>query len=885
MASTPPRLPRLAVVLFRAMLPLAERDEVVADLNAEYAQRATAFGRASARSWVWRQLLGSVPALFGRTWWRGMTGFEPRSSRLRPGGPMFESWIMDFRYAARRLMRRPTYALLAVLTLALGAGGTAAVFSVVRALLLDPLPITREADVAVLWFDGSWTEQEYLGTRGEFPGFRQMAAYRPNDQTLDMPGAPLRLLPAIATSHDLFDVLGAAPALGRTFRQGEDAPGSELVAVLSHGLWQELGSDPNIIGKPLQLSGFTRTVVGVMPRGFWFPSPDTRIWITAPMNPARRSGQYTLVGRVAEGVSIDNMQGHLGALAKILGERFRYPSAEWDKTRNPSVRPAREFFVGDVRPSLIATLAAMGVILLIACANVAALMLGQVDARATELALKAALGANRQRLVQQLLFESLLIGIFAGLTGAALAAGSFALLVESLPLGALAENATLDWTVFSASMIASLVAAMLITIVPGIALWRGSSLRSTMSTTRTGGVAGRGGRLEGGLVIAQMAAAVLLAAGAGLMIRSVTNLRAIDTGMLTPGAVIVDTVMPLGLESAERRRVILDALPKLAALPGVQSVGAAQKLPLRGSGDNWGLEIRGRADNAAASTTAFRTVTRDYFATMGMTIRQGQGFGPSDREGSNRVVIVNEALVAKYFPNEDPIGQVLLTGLDEGEDLGERIIGVVENASEADLQDPPVPTRYMLYDQMPFISPQVSFVLRTESEAQTAALAEAARVTLNQEGTRLAVEEVTTMQNLFDLAVGPTGQVVTLLSLLAGLALVLGAIGVYGVISHYVSRRTRDYGIYLALGQTPGKVIGQIVGRGTGLVATGAALGLIAALFLTRLLATLLYGIEATDPLSMAGAVAVLLAVGMIAAFVPARRASRTNPAIVLRQS
>ncbi|MDQ3169122.1 MAG: ABC transporter permease, partial [Acidobacteriota bacterium] len=697
--------------------------------------------------------------------------------------------------------------------------------------------------------------------------------------------APLRLLPAIATSHDLFDVLGAAPALGRTFRQGEDAPGSELVAVLSHGLWQELGSDPDIIGKPLQLSGFTRTVVGVMPRGFWFPSPETRIWITAQMIPTRRSGQYTLVGRVTDGVSVDNMNAHLAGLTKLLGERYRYPSAEWDKTRNPSVMPAREFFVGDVRPSLIATLAAMGVILLIACANVAALMLGQVDARATELALKAALGANRQRLVQQLLFESLLIGVLAGIAGAALAAGGFAVLVESLPLGALADNATLDWTVFTASMVASLVAAMLITVVPGIALWRGSSLRSTMSTTRTGGVAGRGGRLEGGLVIAQMAAAVLLAAGAGLMIRSVANLRAIDTGVTTGGAVIVDTTMPLGLSQDERRRVILDALPTLESLPGVRGVGASQKLPLRGSGDNWGIGIRGRTDNGSTSTTAFRTVTRDYFATMGLTIKQGQGFSPSDREGSSRVVVVNEALVAKFFPNEDPIGQVLLTGLSEGEDQGERIIGVVENASEADLQDPAVPTRYMLYDHMPFISPQVSFVLRTESEAQTAALAEAARGTISQQGTRLAVEDVTTMQHVFELAVGPTGQVVTLLSLLAGLALVLGAIGVYGVISHYVTRRTRDYGIYLALGQTPGKVIGQIVGRGTGLVAIGAALGLVAALFLTRLLATLLYGIDATDPLSMAVAVAVLLAVGMIAAFVPARRASRTNPAIVLRQS
>ncbi len=868
--------------MFAALVPVAECDELLADLEAEFLLRARADGLWVARRWAWLQALGSVPALLRRGWWRGMTGFEPQANRMRPGGPMFESWIMDFRYAARRLMRRPTYAILAVLTLALGAGGTAAIYSVVRALLLDPLPIAREEQVGVLWFDGSWTEQEFLGLRGEFPGFRQMAAYRPNDQTLDVPGAPLRLLAGLAVSDDLFDVLGVSPALGRTFRRGEDAQGAEPVAVLSHGLWQELGSDPGIVGKPLQLGGIARTVVGVMPRGFWFASPETRLWTAAQMNPQRRSGQYTLVGRAADGVAIGSMQPQLDALTKLLGARFRYPSPQWDKTKAPSVTHAREFFVGDVRPSLIATLAAMGVILLIACANVAALMLGQVDARATELALKAALGANRQRLVQQLLFESLLIGLLAGISGALLAAAGFALLVESLPLGALADTARLDWTVFTASMIASLAAALLIAIVPGVAMWRGSSLRSTMGTSRTGGAAGRGGRLEGGLVIAQMAAAVLLAAGAGLMIRSVANLRAIDPGVDTRGVVIVDATMPTGFTNPQRTRVVLDAISALQSLPGVTAVAASQKLPLRGSGDNWGIGVRGQT--SAGGTTAFRMVTRDYFSTIGLSILKGQGFGPSDREGSSRVVVINEALAEKYFPNQDPIGQVLMTGLDRP-DLGERIIGVVENAAESELQDGAEPARYMLYDQMPFASPQASFVLRTGSEAQTGALSDAARATLGREGSRLAIEEITTLQSVFDLAVGPTGQIVTLLSLLAGLALVLGAIGVYGVISHYVTRRTRDYGIHLALGQTPGRVIGQIVGRGAALVATGAVIGLIAALFLTKLLGTLLYGIDATDPLSMAGAAAVLLLVGVIAAFVPARRASRTNPAIVLRQS
>jgi putative ABC transport system permease protein len=675
-------------------------------------------------------------------------------------------------------------------------------------------------------------------------------------------------------------VLGAQPALGRTFRAGEDAAGAELVVVLSHSLWQELGSDPAIVGKRLQLGGVTRTVVGVMPRGFWFPSPLTQVWTAAQMSPQNRSGRYTLVGRVADGVSLDQMQPHLEALTGMLNAQFQYPNPRWDKRKNPLVTPAREFFVGDVRPSLLATLVAMGLILLIACANVAALMLGQVDARATELAVRSALGANRQRLVQQLVLESILIGLIAGIAGAALASAGFAVLVGALPLGALADNARLDWTVFWASMLAALAAAVLIAIVPGVALWRGSSLQATMATTRTGGVSGRGGRLEGGLVIAQMALAVLLAAGAGLLIRSVANLRAINPGVDTRGVVIVDATMPLRLTPEQRRRVIVDMLPQLQALPGVKALGATQKIPLRGSGDNWGLQIEGRPD-VTGNTTAFRMVSGDYFTAMGMPIRKGRGFDSSDREGSDPVVVINEALATKFFAGQDPIGRVLLTGFDRNE----RIVGVVGNAAEANLKDDPVPTRYMLNEQVPTVANQVSFVLRTGSEQQTAAVLDLARSTISRAGSQLAVQETTTLKNVFDLAVGPAGQIVTLLSMLAGLALVLGAVGVYGVISHYVSRRARDYGICIALGQQPSRVIRQVVGRGAMLVAVGSVIGLVAAVFLTKLLATMLYGVTATDPLSMAAAVAVLLAVGMLAAFVPARRASLTDPAVVLRDA
>ena len=792
---------------------------------------------------------------------------------------MFESWIMDARYAIRRLLGRPTYAALAIFTLALGAGGTAAIFSVVRTLLLEPLPMAREAEVGVLWFDGSWSEAEFAFLRPDFPGFQQMAAYRPDDTTIEMPGGGLRLAPGVAATAELFEVLGTRPMLGRGFQSGDDVAGAPPVSVLSYSLWQDLGSDPAIVGAPVRIGGISRTVVGVMPPGFWFPSPEARIWNAVVVNPQRRSGQYTLVGRVQSGLELHQLDGQLQAIAARAAEQFPAPE-QWDKRNGPGITLAREYFVGDVRPSLLATLAAMGVILLMACANVAALMLGQVDARATELAVRSALGANRQRLIQQLVLESIVIGFVAGIVGAVLALVGFEMLVQSLPLGELAATAALDWTVFWAAMLAALVAAVFIAIVPGAALWRGSSLQSTMATTRTGGVAGRGGRLEGGLVIAQMALAVLLAAGAGLLIRSVVNLRAIDPGVQTEGVLVVEAAMPTRLTAAERRRVILDMVPALESLPGVTAVAAAQRVPLRGpSGDNWGVAIQGKPD-LAQSTTAFRMVTRGYFDTLGMPIIAGRNFDASDRDASDRVVVINEALAAKYFPGEDPIGRILQT-FDE---RGERIVGVVGNASEALLTDPPVPARYMLYEHVPAVWHQVTFVVRAGSEDLAAPLLESARATIQGRNSQLAVQQTTTMQARFDRAVGAAGQIVTLLTLLAGLALVLGAVGVYGVISHYVNRRVRDYGIRLALGQPPSGIVTQVVGRGAALVAMGGAIGVAAALVLTRVLASLLYGVERTDPLAMTGAVTLLLVVGMAAAFLPARRASRTDPALVLRQ-
>ncbi|HEU4642480.1 MAG TPA: ABC transporter permease, partial [Gemmatimonadaceae bacterium] len=561
----PPPLPRLPATLLRRLLPRAERDEVLADLRAEYAEHAAASGVAAARRWLWRQALGSAPALLGWSWWRGWTGFEPRANAYRPGGSMMRNLLADLRYAARRLRARPVYTLVAALTLALGIGGTAAVFGVARPLMFEPLPYANAREVGMFWMPGWWTEEEFLYLRGKFPGFRDVAAYRPGDVTLRQGDAPTRLIPGITVSSELFDVLGARPMLGRGFRPGDDAQGAEPVAVISYGLWQELGGSPAIVGTRLTLDGAPRTIIGVMPRGFWFPDPSVRIWHTKPLDPQGRNGSYAFVGRVAPGHDVGSMGPQLRRLAALIGERFQYQEGA-DKTLHPTLTPLRDALVGSMRPALVATLAAMGLILLIACTNVAALMLGQVEGRGSELAVRAALGASRGRLVQQVVVEALLVGVGAGAFGAVLAAAGFRLLARALPIGAWAESATFDWTMFAAALAIAVVAALLVVLVPSLFLWRGE-LRGAIGSARTGGIQGRGGRLERGLVVAEVALAMLIASAAALLVRSVANLYAIDPGIDTKEIAVVDVLSNTDVAASRRGRMVEELSRTLGSRP------------------------------------------------------------------------------------------------------------------------------------------------------------------------------------------------------------------------------------------------------------------------------------------------------------------------------
>jgi predicted permease len=872
-----PQWPRHAARILRLALPAAERDEILADLDREFRRRASE-DPVAARRWLWRETLRAVPGALRWGLNREVTGYESPSNAFRPGDRMLSTFLADARYAARRLRTRPGYALLAILTLALGVGGTAAVFSVARPLMFEPLPYGNADELTMFWFGGSWNEREFTYIRGKVPGYQSVAFYVPNQITLRQDANPLRLMPAVRASSELFDVLGARPLLGRTFQAGDDVPGAAPVVVLGYGLWQELGGDNAVLGKRLELDGSPRTVVGVMPKGFWFPDPSTRIYVAHAINPEGGNGSYSLVGRVAPGADPTNMRGELGRFTSMLGARFTY-SPKWDKTKNAVVTPIRDAILGPMRPALLATAAAMLLILLIACVNVTAIMLGQIDSRTTELAVRSALGATRRRLVQQLIVEAALLGLAAAAVGSLLAVGGFRIMAEALPIGAWSAEAGIDPWMFIAALGVALVAAVLVALVPVVSLSRGN-LQSVIGRARTGGIQGRGGRLEKTLVVVEVALAMLVASAAALLVRSVDRLYSIDPGIQTKNRVVLDFIAGADQTVVQRRQQMQALKAEVERLPGVVSVAGAAKLPLRGNGNNFDIAVEGRPD-LDGMTTFFRHVSLDYFRTMGMRIVEGRDFNSGDTFNGEMPIVVNEALAKKFFPGQSVVGKVVSGGYGP---TPQRIVGVVSNAADGTLTDPAEPARYYLAGTAAWFVSQVSVVIQTKEGADPAVVIDAARRALARATPGLALQGVTTMDAVLDKAVGPARQLMTLLAILSALAVMLGAIGVYGVISHFASRRKRDWAIQVALGRTASEIVRHVVGQGVVLAATGIVIGAAGIIGLGRLLATFLYKTSAVDPLSFVVASVVVLVIGVAASFIPAWRAGAVDPARALRE-
>jgi putative ABC transport system permease protein len=795
-----------------------------------------------------------------------------------------ETLRQDLRYALRTLGRNRVFTFIAVLTLALGIGANTAIFSVVHGVVLRPLGF-HEPERLVQLFGGSTVRGTFSGpnfddVRAEASSFEMLTAFYRRARTLTGAGDPERV-PVAGVTEGFFALLGRPPVLGREFTAEEMQPGRHRVAVLAHGFWQErFGGDVGVLGEAVLLDGEPYEVVGVAPPGFAYPD-GRALWV-----PLERDDMYAergavwldVVGRLRPGAAL------AAAEAELDGITARLAAAYPDVNANLQLlaRPLHDVAVGDVRRPLLILLAAVAFVLLIACANVANLLLARSATRAGELGLRVALGAGRARLVRQFLTESLVLALAGGAAGLLLAALGTRLLVALGPawLPRL-DQVGVDGTVAAFTLGVSLLAGVLFGLAPALQVAR-ADLRALLAEHGRG-LGGRG-RGRSGLVVAQTALAVVLLVGAGLMLRSFARLVQVDAGFRAEQAL----AFPLALPEAsypgdpETRAFFAGFLERLEALPGVERAAAVLVGPMSGGAITISFGVAGREPlpPGQIQTLHVRSATPDYFGTAGIPVLRGRGLAATDDAGAPPVAVLNAAAVRTFFPDEDPLGRRIEMGWtrDEGSVSGE-VVGVVGDVRHFGLASDPVPEIYFPHAQLPLRG--MTVVLRATGDPL--ALVPAVRAQLAAMDPALAPGAFATLEQTVRGSAAQPRFYLLLLGLFATVAVVLATIGIYGVTSFVVARRTREIGIRMALGADAAAVLRQVVGGSLALATAGIAAGLAGAAVVTRLLEGLLYGVGATDPWTYAAVALIFTAVAALAALVPARRAARVDPTTALR--
>jgi len=811
---------------------------------------------------------------------------ERERARDSWGITMVRDFLADLRHAFRQFRRKPAFSALGILTLALGLGATVGLSGVVRSVLLRPLPVSDEASLRILYFSGSWRGIEYDYLREGLRDFTGLAAYVPTGTALRTDAQSTVLLGGL-TSANLFDVIGATPMMGRGFAKGEDRPGAEPVVILSYGLWQqELGGNRAILNQRIVLDGTPHTVIGVMPRGFFFPSPEYRLWRPLTLDPAtgsyRGRGWLTLVARTRPGLDDAGVQAEMNSIASDLGAEFSYPAA-WDKSKNAYATPLRDELVGNTRSALLLLLGAGILLLLMACANVAALVLARTTDRTHEMSLRAALGAGRGRLARQIVTESLAFSLLAGGLGLAIATLGFGVLVRSLPLqNGIGGTVALDWTAFVAAFLLSVLVGLGVAVAPVRDLLRGR-LQGLGNERGSRGLGRATGRVHSALVGGEAAVAVILVVGAMLLIRSVGQLLSIDLG-LDPRNVVAIEVTAIGsdLSGADRWRIFRELESRAAQLRGISSVGLMSRFPLRDRGNQGTMNILSDPglQGANAPNAYYRPISPGTLRTLGLEIVKGRGIEPADRAGAMEVGLVSESFAARAWPGQDPIGQQIRTG-QAGDTTAINVVGVVEEAKLASVAGENPFVLYTPLEQE--FGPGNGQVLMLKTARPLEQIVTEVRGMLREIDPRAAVARVMTLQDAVDGAMAEPLRLRFFLSLFGGLALLLGVVGVYSVVSYSVARRQTEFGVRMALGATSSQVLTQVVGKGLLPVAVGTVIGVGAAVLLAKVAARFLYGVTATDPLSIALAATALLLSGTLAAMVPAWRAARVSPVESLR--
>jgi len=811
-----------------------------------------------------------------------------------------QTFWQDVRLGLRGMAKNPGFTLVATFTLALGIGANTAIFSVVNAVLLRALPFTDAGGlVAIENVDTRTGEIRPALSYPDFEDFRAQsrslesaAVYDDGTFTLTGIGEPLHVRAGVV-SADLFRLFRVTPRLGRAFLPEEDNPGARVV-LLSEHMWRErFGADTAIMGRALTLNGRSYAVVGVLPAGFQFPfdSDPFDLWTTIavdrvsddgdqPMTEHRGAHFIQAIGRLKPGVPLAQANADLSAIGAALAKQYPDTNAHFAVR----VEPALDAFVGDVRPALWVLLGAVGLVLLIACANVANLLLARATVRQREVAIRAALGAGRARLLRQLLTESVLLALAGAVPGVLLAVWATKILtaIPSLQIPRLAQ-ASVDGQALAFTLAASLATAVIFGLVPALHAARFNLTGSLREGGRGTGESAGHARLRSVLVVFEVSLALLLLIGSGLLLRSLMSILRVSPGFDSQGAMAFDLDLPgtrYG-KPEQSARFFRELLPQLNALPGVVSSSAVNPLPLSDNNIGTSFQVGGHpVPKSEESHTQFRSIALDYFSTMRIPLIAGRAFTAADARGAAPVVIINETFARRYFPNENPIGKQIQPGIsDLGKPVMREIVGIVGDVRHRRLWRAPDPECYAPYDQVAIGG--MTVVVRAPGDPQP--LISMLRKAVSAQDAELPLYNVRTLQDYVSGSVAQRRFTALLLGIFAAVALLLAAVGLYGVMSYGVAQRTHEIGVRVALGAASSDVLRLVVGQGLRLALLGVTLGWLAALGASQFLSGMLYGVAGNDPATFGAVAAVFVAVALAACYVPARRAANVDPLVALR--
>jgi Acidobacterial duplicated orphan permease len=799
----------------------------------------------------------------------------------------------DLRYGLRMLLKNPGFTIIAVIALALGIGANSAIFTVVNAVLLRPLPYKNPERLVMVWEDNSKqgfprdtpAAANYVDWRDQNHVFERMAATVEISFNLTGAAEPERI-DGQRVSASLFQLLGVEPQLGRTFRPEEDQPGANHVVILSHGLWQRrFGSDPAIIGRAINLDGQIFTVVGVMPRSFQFPSRTDHLWIpiafTAKEAGERGNHYLEVIARTKPGISLQQAQAEMTTIATRLQQQ--YP--ETNTSIGAVITPLHEHLVGNIKPALLVLLGAVAFVLLIACANVANLLLARAAVRQKEIALRLALGASRSRMTRQFLTESVLLSAFGGGVGLLLSIVGLDLLKRFIPPNiSQAQAVGIDAKVLLFTLLISLATGLLFGLAPA-AQMANSNISDTLKETGRDPAAGtHGNRIRGFLIISEVAVSFLLLIGAALLINSFIRLRHVDPGFRSEKLLTMKIVLPETRYPDKQRRSLFydELLRRVETLPGVASAALATNVPLTNSGNSVGIAIEERADPAPdrVPIVITRVVSPGYFKTMTIPLIEGRVFTEEDKADSPPAVVISETTARRFWPGENAVGKHIKVGRSASPRPWLTVVGIVKDVRQFELVVEPKPQMYLPYQQVEFFEPR-ALIIRTNFDPLS--LAGSVRQTVWELDKDQPVSDISSMEEVISDSVARQRFSMLLLGVFAGVALVLAAVGIYGVMSYSVAQRTHEIGIRMALGAQRSDVMKMTIGQGLRLVLTGVAIGLAGAFVLTRVMSTLLFGVSPTDPLTFISISIVLVSVAVLASYVPALRATRIDPMFALR--